>query len=54
MYQVLKTQYLANPTKELQEAMTLNLIVRIDLLNQQLSEIEGVIKEKEEILEVEV
>lgn len=54
MYEVLKTQYLENPSKKLQEAMTLNLIVRINLLNQQLSEIEGVKKEKENNLAVEV
>ena len=54
MYEVLKTQYNEIPSKELQEAMTLNLIVRIDLLNQQLSEIEGVKKQKEMDAEVEV
>ena len=49
MYQVLKTQYDGHPNKELQEAMTLNLLVRIDILNQQLSEIEGVRKQKKQV-----
>ena len=48
MYQVLKEQYAKNPSKELQEAMVLNLLVRIDVLNQQLSEIEGAKKKKKE------
>lgn len=54
MYQVLKTQYEENPVKKLQEAMTLNLLVRIDILNQQLSEIEGFKKEKEQMQELGV
>lgn len=54
MYQVLKAQYEENPAIKLQEAMTLNLLVRIDILNQQLSEIEGAKKQKEQVPELGV
>ena len=41
MYQVLKKEYERNPNADIQDAMTLNLLIRIDILNQQLSDIEG-------------
>lgn len=40
MYLVLKEQLRENPSEEVVEALTLNLIVRLDLLNQVVAEIE--------------
>jgi hypothetical protein len=40
MYMVLKEQMKADPSEEVIEALTLNLIVRLDLLNQVVEEIE--------------
>jgi len=51
MYQVLKLQYASSPSNELQEAMTLNLLVRIDILNQQLSEVDGFNKKEDKVVE---
>lgn len=41
MYLVLKDQLKDNPSQEVIEALTLNLIVRLDLLNQVLEEVES-------------
>lgn len=35
MYEVLRMEWEKNPTVEIQDALTLNLIVRLDLLNKQ-------------------
>jgi hypothetical protein len=40
MYQVLREQMKANPTEKVKDALILNMLVRIDLLNQQIHEIE--------------
>ncbi len=40
MYLVLKEQFRENPSKEVTEALTLNLIVRLDLLNQVVADLE--------------
>lgn len=40
MYMVLKDEMKSGPSKQVQEAMVLNLLVRIDLLNQQLYKLE--------------
>lgn len=40
MYKVLKEEWQKKPSKEVLEALTLNLIVRIDILNRQLQSIE--------------
>lgn len=40
MYKVLKEEWQKRPSKEVLEALTLNLIVRIDILNRQLQAIE--------------
>ncbi len=41
MYLVLKEQYKENPSEEVLEALTLNLIIRLDLLNQVVADIES-------------
>lgn len=40
MYMVLKDQMKSDPSRKVQDAMVLNLLVRIDLLNQQLYRLE--------------
>ena len=40
MYLVLKEQFREKPTEEVVEALTLNLIVRLDLLNQVVADLE--------------
>ena len=40
MYMVLKDEMKSDPSKKVQDAMVLNLLVRIDLLNQQLYKLE--------------
>lgn len=40
MYQVLKEEMKAHPSQKVKDALVLNLLVRIDLLNQQLHKIE--------------
>lgn len=46
MYQVLKEEAEENPSKEVIDALILNLLVRIDILNEELEEIE---KEEQKI-----
>ena len=48
MYMVLKEQMNASPSEKVKDALVLNLLVRIDLLNQQLYSLEREIKSKEE------
>ncbi len=48
MYMVLKEQMNANPSDKVKDALVLNLLVRIDLLNQQLYSLEKEVKNKEE------
>lgn len=40
MYQVLKEEMKKRPTQDVKDAMVLNLLVRIDLLNQQLNKLD--------------
>ena len=40
MYQVLKEEMEANPSKKVVDALILNLLVRIDILNEQLQELD--------------
>ena len=47
MYEVLKQELKKNPSKELKDALTLNLLIRIDLLNNQLQAVEELNDEKE-------
>lgn len=42
MYQVLKEQMKIEPTQKIRDALVLNLLVRIDLLNQQLHSLERI------------
>ena len=42
MYEVLKEELGKNPSKEVKDALTLNLLIRIDILNNQLQAIEEV------------
>ncbi|MBL7859514.1 MAG: hypothetical protein JNJ65_00035 [Cyclobacteriaceae bacterium] len=46
MYQVLRDQMKSNPTPQVKDALILNLLVRIDLLNQQLKTLEDSQKPK--------
>jgi hypothetical protein len=49
MYQVLREEMKNSPSEKVKDALVLNLLVRIDLLNQQLQKLEnGGYKEKEE------
>ena len=49
MYMVLKEEMKTHPSEKVKDALVLNLLVRIDLLNQQLHKLEaGEYKEKEE------
>lgn len=47
MYQVLKEELKANPSKQVVDALILNLLVRIDILNAQLQELDDVNSEPE-------
>lgn len=40
MYQVLREQMKTNPTEQVKDALVLNMLVRIDLLNQQIQKLE--------------
>lgn len=40
MYQVLREQMKENPTEQVKDALVLNMLVRIDLLNQQIQRLE--------------
>jgi len=40
MYQVLKEELKTNPSKQVVDALILNLLVRVDILNEQLQELE--------------
>jgi hypothetical protein len=40
MYQVLKTEMRQRPSQDVKDALVLNLLVRIDLLNQQLNKLD--------------
>ncbi|MFN7331236.1 MAG: hypothetical protein ACK5UP_17215, partial [Bacteroidota bacterium] len=48
MYQVLKEQMKKRPTQDVKDALVLNLLVRIDLLNQQLKKLDTTQPEKEQ------
>jgi hypothetical protein len=47
MYNVLKEEWKSRPSKKVKDAMVLNLLVRINLLNQQLGRLEQDFKEDE-------
>lgn len=47
MYQVLKEELKANPSKQVVDALILNLLVRIDILNAQLQELDEADTESE-------
>jgi hypothetical protein len=49
MYLVLREQMKSNPSEKVKDALILNLLVRIDLLNQQIKNIEDNKKEKMEL-----
>lgn len=53
MYLVLKEQMKINPTEKVKDALILNFLVRMDLLNQQIKNIEDSRKKKEENQEKE-
>lgn len=48
MYEVLKEEMRTRPSKKVKEALVLNLLIRIDLLNQQLHKIDQQNQEEEE------
>lgn len=54
MYEVLKDELKENPSKKVVDALILNLLVRIDILNSQLEELEGDSPKSEEDNEVNV
>jgi hypothetical protein len=47
MYQVLKTEMRQRPSQDVKDALVLNLLVRIDLLNQQLNKLDRREEDKE-------
>ncbi len=47
MYQVLREQMKAHPTEKIKDALILNMLVRIDLLNQQIKSLEDSEREGE-------
>lgn len=49
MYQVLREQMKIQPTEKVKDALVLNLLVRIDLLNQQLKKLEESRKERKSV-----
>jgi hypothetical protein len=49
MYNVLKEEMKNRPSRQVKDALVLNLLVRIDLLNQQLNKLEKEPKEEEEL-----
>lgn len=48
MYEVLKEELKDNPSKQVIDALILNLLVRIDVLNQKIEELEGQENEQDE------
>lgn len=48
MYQVLKEELESRPTQDVRDALVLNLLIRIDLLNQQLNKLDKRSTEKDE------
>ena len=50
-HMVLKDEMKSDPSKQVQEAMVLNLLVRIDLLNQQLYKLDKEYSKKEKASE---
>ena len=49
MYEVLKEELKNNPSKKVVDALILNLLVRIDVLNEKIEELEGVENGQEEM-----
>jgi ABC-type multidrug transport system fused ATPase/permease subunit len=49
MYQVLREQMKAHPSEKIKDALILNMLVRIDLLNQQIKNLEDSGKKSEEV-----
>ncbi|MBL3658694.1 hypothetical protein [Fulvivirga sediminis] len=47
MYEVLKEELMQNPSKKVVDALILNLLVRVDILNSQLEKLDQVKNEKE-------
>lgn len=54
MYSVLKEQMKINPTEKVKDALILNFLVRMDLLNQQIKNIEDAKREKSKEKEASV
>ncbi len=53
MYQVLREQMKTDPSEKVKDALVLNLLVRVDLLNQQIKRIEDS-RKKKKVADVEV
>jgi len=49
MYQVLREQMKSHPSEKIKDALILNMLVRIDLLNQQIKNLEDSEKKSEEV-----
>jgi len=49
MYQVLRDELKIRPTEKVRDALILNILVRIDLLNQQIKKLEDVKQEKKRL-----
>jgi hypothetical protein len=49
MYQVLREQMKAHPSEKIKDALILNMLVRIDLLNQQIKNLEDADKKSGDV-----
>lgn len=49
MYQVLREQMKAHPSEKIKDALILNMLVRVDLLNQQIKNLEDAEKKSKEV-----
>lgn len=49
MYQVLREQMKAHPSEKIKDALILNMLVRIDLLNQQIKNLEDADKKSQDV-----
>ncbi|ELR69369.1 hypothetical protein C900_05059 [Fulvivirga imtechensis AK7] len=54
MYEVLKDELRENPSKKVVDALILNLLVRVDILNAQLQELENISRQDKEEPEINV
>jgi hypothetical protein len=52
MFEVLKEEMKASPSEKVKDALILNMLIRIDLLNQQIKKLEDLRKEENSKIEI--